>query len=297
MTAARVIANKFHSGNKADGKHYWVSPPELLEPIKAEFGQDLFDPCPFPLPEGFNGLTRAWKKVNWLNMPFGSIIIDGKKKGPTPWIRKAIEEQARGNTTLIPWPMDGWFHMLLAAGVEIRSLGEVKWLATEDGTPQKGSSRKIVLFVLRGATTGADSDSPLKSSTADGAVEATRAATAAKDAELGAEVVASATELGPQDDSDNDEVRGGSEQAIAGKGEESHRAITEAGARETAPEAFDSKCKGKKKRLDALETYDALSGKPSAELEQLIANPKSHAYALRTLRALLTASLDAEASR
>jgi hypothetical protein len=302
--ATQVLANKFHSGNKDDGKHYWLTPPELRELLEAEFGKNLYDPCPYPKPAGFNGLTCDWQKVNYPNIPFGSVIVNGKKVGPTAWIRKAIAEQARGNTTLIPWPMDGWFHMLLAAGVEIRSLGEVKWLAIEDGTQQKGASRKIVLFVLRGATTGADSDSPLKSSPS---VEATGAATPvvdkphmqgdSKDAGLDAEVVASATEFGPEDDFANDEVRSGSEQAIAGKGEESDRAITEARARETAQEAFASKDKGKKKRLDALETYDALSGKPSAELEQLIANPKSHAYALRTLRALLTASLDAEASR
>lgn len=89
----------------------------------------------------------------------------------------------------------------------------------------------------------------------------------------------------------------GSEHGIGGEGENSYRVVTEPRARKIAPSAFDSKGKGKKKRLDALETYDALSGKPSAELEQLIANPKSHAYALRTLRAVLTASLDAEASR
>jgi len=24
--------NKFHQGNGADGKHYWLTPPELLRP-------------------------------------------------------------------------------------------------------------------------------------------------------------------------------------------------------------------------------------------------------------------------
>jgi hypothetical protein len=32
----------------------------------------------------------------------------------------------------------------------------VKWCATEDGSPQTGSSRKIVMFVLRGAKHGED---------------------------------------------------------------------------------------------------------------------------------------------
>jgi hypothetical protein len=99
-------------------------------------------------------------------MPFGTTIENGKRIGPTAWIKKAIEEQARGNTTVIVWPMDGWFHMLLEAGAEIRTLGEVKWLATEDGTPQKGSSRKTVMFVLRGAAPCESKTPPQKSNAA-----------------------------------------------------------------------------------------------------------------------------------
>lgn len=146
-----VSTNKYHSGNKVDGKHYWLTPPELMEQLKSEFSPDLFDPCPFPRPEGFNGLTCDWKKTNYINMPFGTVIENGKRIGTTAWVRKAIAEQARGNTSIIVWPMHGWVHRLLAAGAEIRTLGEVKWLATEDGTSQKGSSREIVMFVLRGA--------------------------------------------------------------------------------------------------------------------------------------------------
>jgi hypothetical protein len=93
MKAAQVMGNKFHSGNKVDGKHYWLTPPKLLAEIKAEFGQDLFDPCPNPKPEDFNGLTCDWQRVNYVNPPFASVIVEGKKVGMTAWIRKAIAEQ------------------------------------------------------------------------------------------------------------------------------------------------------------------------------------------------------------
>jgi hypothetical protein len=117
-----------------------------------------------------------------------------------------------------------------------------------------------------------------------------------KDAELGAEVFASETELGPEDDSDNDEVRGRSEQAIAEEGKERHRAITEARAPEPAPEAAVPNAETKKK-LDALETTMAIGGMPSSEIKKLIADPKMHSYHMDALRAAYSARLAAEASR
>lgn len=42
--------------------------------------------------------------------------------------------------------------MLLGAGAEVRNLGDVKWLATEDGTAGKGTGRHIACFILRGAS-------------------------------------------------------------------------------------------------------------------------------------------------
>ena len=48
--------NKFHKGNGEDGKHYWLTPPELYAALDAEFNFD-FDPCPYPKPDDFDGLT------------------------------------------------------------------------------------------------------------------------------------------------------------------------------------------------------------------------------------------------
>lgn len=69
--------NKFHKGNGVDGKHYWLTPPDLYKALDAEFGFD-FDPCPYPVPAGFDGLTCEWGKSNYVNPPFGSIIHQGK---------------------------------------------------------------------------------------------------------------------------------------------------------------------------------------------------------------------------
>lgn len=141
--------NKFHVGNGEDKKHYWLTPPELYEQLDLEFGF-THDPCPFPLPEGFDGLTQEWGLCNYVNPPFGSIMHQGKKKGPTAWARKAIAEKAKGKSTVLVYPIDKWVLMLLAAGAEVRNLGDVRWLATEDGSRGKGTGRHIAAFILRG---------------------------------------------------------------------------------------------------------------------------------------------------
>jgi hypothetical protein len=139
--------NKFHAGNGVDGKHYWITPPDLYARLDAEFLFD-FDPCPFPLPEGFDGLTCDWGASNYVNPPFGSIIHQGRKKGPTAWVRKAIEQQQQGKRVVLVYPVDKWVLMLMKAGAEVRNLGDVRWLATEDGSEGKGTGRHIACFVL-----------------------------------------------------------------------------------------------------------------------------------------------------
>ena len=144
-----LITNKFHNGNGDDGRHYWLTPPELYRQLDAEF-RFTFDPCPYPKPDDFDGLTDPWGASNYVNPPFGSIMHDGRKKGPTAWVRKAIAEQQRGNSTVLVYPIDKWILMLLAAGAEVRNLGDVRWLAIEDRSVGLGTGRHIAAFVLQG---------------------------------------------------------------------------------------------------------------------------------------------------
>ena len=134
-------ANKFHVGNGDDGKHYWLTPPELLADR------------PYPLPDGFDGLTCEWGDKNYVNPPFGSIIHQGKKKGPTAWVRKAVEEWQKGKLVILVYPIDKWVLMLLKAilgeQASVRNLGDVRWLAIEDGSVGGGTGRHIAMFVLK----------------------------------------------------------------------------------------------------------------------------------------------------
>ncbi len=141
-------ANKFHIGNATDKKHYWLTPPDLYAALDAEFAFD-FDPCPFPLPEGFDGLTCEWGRSNYANPPFGSIIHQGKKKGPTAWVRKAIIESQKGKRVVLVYPVDKWVLMLLTAiGTKVRNLGDVRWHSVEDGSVGPGTGRHIAAFIL-----------------------------------------------------------------------------------------------------------------------------------------------------
>lgn len=138
-----------YSGNR-NGKHYWLTPPKLMESLQLEFDFD-HDACPYPRPDEYDGLTAEWGDCTYVNPPFGSIIQNGKKYGPTAWARKAIAEHKKGKTVVLVFPTDKWIHYLLEAGAELRSLGDVKWCATEDGSEAKaGIGRFTMAFILRG---------------------------------------------------------------------------------------------------------------------------------------------------
>jgi hypothetical protein len=143
--------NKFHQGNETDGKHYWLTPPKLYDDLNRLYGPFDFDPCPYPKPDDFDGLTCDWGVRNYVNPPFGSIIHEGKKKGPTAWMRKAIEEQKKGKMSVVVYPVDKWVLMMINAcgTTNIINLGDVRWVAIEDGSAGKGTGRHIAAFILK----------------------------------------------------------------------------------------------------------------------------------------------------
>lgn len=128
----------YQGGNGKDGRHYWLTPPAMLESLQREFDFD-FDPCPHPRPEGFDGLTAEWGSSNYVNPPFN---------GPTAWVRKAIAENQKGKRVVFVFPIDKWVHLPLEAGATVRNLRDVKWCSVEDGTPGRGTGRHIAAFIL-----------------------------------------------------------------------------------------------------------------------------------------------------
>lgn len=124
---------------------YWLTPPEIYKSLDDEFHFD-FDPCPYPKPIGYNSLIVPWGQSNFVNPPFRKK--DGLWGGPTAFIRKAIEEQKRGNQTVLLIPVQSYVNLLLEAGAELRSAGRIKWLEVETKDPSKSPS-PILCAVLR----------------------------------------------------------------------------------------------------------------------------------------------------
>lgn len=124
---------------------YWLTPPDVYKRLDDEFEFD-FDPCPHPRPDGFDGLEVDWGKCNYVNPPFRKK--DGGGFGPTAFVRKAIEEQEKGKTSVILIPVQSYVNLLLEAGAEMRSAGRVRWLEVDSGEPCKSPS-PIGCFILR----------------------------------------------------------------------------------------------------------------------------------------------------
>lgn len=145
------------TSKRADKNHYWLMPPDKMKTLQDEFNFD-FDPCPFPRPEGFDGLEVDWGKSNWVNPPFtGMAKLPGKRKiGPMAWARKALAEKEKGNTSVLIFPIYQVrvISFLEDHKAEIRYFGKVKWLAVEDGSPNPAESSSIqpcVILVVRPA--------------------------------------------------------------------------------------------------------------------------------------------------
>ena len=139
----------FENGNGKDGKHYWLTPPELYEQLRIEFDFD-YDPCPYPKPEDYDGLRAEWGQSNYVNPPFGSYTdkIDGKKKGPTAWANKAIQEFKKGKRVVFVYPIDKWVLKMIEAGAEIRNLKDIHWHSTENYEKGPGTGRHVACFIL-----------------------------------------------------------------------------------------------------------------------------------------------------
>ena len=88
--------NKFAVGNGKDGKHYWLTPPELYEELNGKFHFD-FDPAPFPKPDDFNGLSCAVESLIML-MPLSRSIMLSRKEQQSRVCRLGLRLEAIANT-------------------------------------------------------------------------------------------------------------------------------------------------------------------------------------------------------
>lgn len=129
---------------------YWITPPDLYSGLDAEFHFD-FDPCPCPRPPDYNSLVVPWGRCNYVNPPFN--VKDAPYGGPAAFVRKAIDEQMAGKTSVFVLPLPWNLGLLMASGAEMRYGGIVRWLDVDSGAPCPRRAPQVVA-VLRGLTSG-----------------------------------------------------------------------------------------------------------------------------------------------
>ena len=124
-----------------------LTPPELYAKLDAEFHFD-FDPCPYPRPEGFDGLKVPWGKSNWCNPIFWRDERT-ETNGHAAWAKKAIAESKLGNLTVLAFPHNQWEALLIEAinPTDIRVPRDWYW-NRPDGKPAR-LSRPLILWVVR----------------------------------------------------------------------------------------------------------------------------------------------------
>lgn len=129
LNGAKTRNNGRYNGN---GRH-WATPPEVFEPLHAEFGFTL-DPCATPetakcgrfYTEADDGLAQSWAGERvFMNPPYGREVY--------AWTQKAREESARGALVvgLLPASTDlAWWHNdVVSVGAEVRYIrGRVRFL-------------------------------------------------------------------------------------------------------------------------------------------------------------------------
>lgn len=137
LGGVRAKNNGRYNGN---GRH-WATPPEVFDPLHAEFGFTL-DPCATPetakcarfFTETEDGLAQDWGRERvFMNPPYGREIY--------AWTRKARESAARGALVvgLLPASTDlAWWHNdVVGHAAEIRYIrGRVRFLT---GGPYRAS--------------------------------------------------------------------------------------------------------------------------------------------------------------
>lgn len=129
--------------------HSWLIPPEIYGPLNEEFGFD-FDPCPYKQNKAdvIDGIWIEWGKINWVNPPFRRCDAVNDH-GPTAFVRKAIEEQQKGKTSVLILLVQSYVTLLLNAGAKIRPVGRVRWLNGKDPNKKFAPSTNA-LFILEG---------------------------------------------------------------------------------------------------------------------------------------------------
>ena len=122
----------------------WMTPPEVLDPLKAEFNFN-YDPCPISWQPGDpDGLTTEWGSSTFCNPPYSQTAA---------WIAKAAAEAQKGKTVvmLINAVTDTVaFHKYIYGKAEIRFLkGRIKFINPAEPAKRAPNVKASMVVVFR----------------------------------------------------------------------------------------------------------------------------------------------------
>jgi len=139
---------KQNQSGRIGGRRYWLTPPDLYNQLNKEF-HFTYDPCPYPVPKGFNSLVEPWGHSNFVNPPFHKVD-GGELGGPTTFVRKAISEHSLGHSSVLLLPIPHYVALVVNSGAAIRTAGRVRWIDCETGQSlPKGKGSEIGIFILK----------------------------------------------------------------------------------------------------------------------------------------------------
>ena len=144
------------SNTPADIKDWWATPQAIYDRLNAEF-KFIADVAASStnhkhdsyLTEEMNALGVNWagmfgRGMVWCNPPYSDI---------SPWIVKAIEQQATGCGTVMLVPADTgvlWFSKALTAVSEVRFItaGRLSFIRADTGKPVNGNNKPSMLLIF-----------------------------------------------------------------------------------------------------------------------------------------------------
>ena len=139
--------NELYRNGQYEGHGYddWMTPPQIIEELTQEFGV-MFDPCPKHWNGLWDGLEISWKKVTFVNPPYGNMKA---------WVKKCHDEWLMGKTVILlipPRTCASYFHNWIYQKAELRFIrGRLKFIDGRNPTDKpKAAPFPSMLCVFRG---------------------------------------------------------------------------------------------------------------------------------------------------
>jgi len=122
----------------------WATPPEVYDPLNAEFHFNC-DPCPITWNVGDpDGLTTEWGTSTFINPPYSDVAS---------WIKKSHEEWKKGKTVvmLINAITDTIaFHKYIYGQAELRFIkGRIKFINPEHPDKRQPNVKASMFVIFR----------------------------------------------------------------------------------------------------------------------------------------------------